>query len=192
VRCVILSLAALFTSNLRSDTSVKFSTGVLVKTAMLIALGIALPLTLHGVPSGGRIFLPMHLPVLLAGVFVGPLSGLVAGAITPLLSSLLTGMPPMVPPIAIQMSVELALFGVISGLMYRVYKQHILLSIAVTLLGGRLAFSLITLALFPLFGLNPVPLSIVFGASLLMALPGLLLQLILIPAAVVLAPKLRK
>lgn len=155
----------------------------LLKTAMMIALGIALPMAFHSIPNAGRVFLPMHLPVLLAGFLFGPVSGLLAGAITPLLSSLFTGMPPMAPvPIAVQMSVELAVFGLLAGFLYYRLRVNIFVSLALTLLGGRLAYSLITLALFPLFGLKSVPLGVVFGVSLVTALPGLAMQIIAIPA----------
>ena len=158
---------------------------VLLKTSMMIALGIALPLAFHSVPNAGRVFLPMHLPVLLAGFLFGPVAGAVAGILTPLLSSLFTGMPPMAPvPVAVQMSVELATFGLLAGLLYYGLRMNIFASLLLTLAGGRLAYSLITLALFPLFGLNTVPLSVVFGASLVTAVPGLVLQAVSIPAII--------
>lgn len=163
----------------------KMSLNVLLKTSMMIALGIALPLAFHSVPNAGRVFLPMHLPVLLAGFLFGPVSGLVAGILTPLLSSVFTGMPPMAPmPIAVQMAVELATFGLLAGLLFHTLKMNLFVSLLLTLAAGRLAYSVITLALFPLFGLNSIPLSVVFGASIITALPGLALQIISIPAII--------
>ena len=163
----------------------KMSLNILLKTSMMIALGIALPLAFHGVPNAGRVFLPMHLPVLLAGFLFGPVSGVIAGAVTPLLSSVFTGMPPMAPmPIAVQMSVELAAFGLLAGLLYHALKMNLFVSLVLTLAGGRLAYSVITLTLFPLFGLRSIPLSVVFGASLITALPGLALQVVSIPAII--------
>ena len=157
----------------------------------MIALGVALPLAFHGVPNAGRIFLPMHIPALLAGMLFGPLSGMLTGALTPLLSSVLTGMPPLAPvPIAVQMSVELAIFGVMAGVLYRVLRQNLVLSLIVAVFGGRFAYSLVTLALFPLVGLRSAPLGVVFGAALTMAIPGLLLQLVAIPAVVLAYEKL--
>lgn len=163
----------------------KLSLNILIKTAMMIALGIVLPFAFHSIPNSGRVLLPMHIPVLLAGFLFGPVSGVLAGAITPLLSSMLTGMPPMAPvPVAIQMSVELAVFGLLAGVFYQALRQNIVVSLILTLLGGRLAYSLITLAMFPMFGLGTAPLSIVFGATLVTALPGLALQTVAIPAIV--------
>jgi len=163
------------------------------RTAMMIALGVALPVIFHGLPGGGRVFLPMHIPAILAGMLFGPLSGLLTGAVTPLLSSLLTGMPPLAPvPIAVQMSVELAIFGLLAGILYKTLRQNLILSLVVAVFGGRFAYSLITLAFFPLVGLRTAPLNVVFGAALTAAVPGLLLQFVVIPAVVMAYEKLQR
>lgn len=163
----------------------KITLNELLKTALMIAIGVVLPIAFHAFGWTGRVFLPMHIPVLLAGFLLGPWSGVIAGATTPLLSSVLTGMPPMAPmPIALQMSVELAVFGLLAGILYKQLKLHILLSLVLTLVAGRFAFSLITMAAFPLLGLQGVTPAQVFGASLVTAVPGLILQLIAIPTLV--------
>ena len=163
----------------------KIALHVLLKTALMIAIGVVLPIAFHAFGWTGRVFLPMHIPVLLAGFLLGPWSGVIAGATTPLLSSVLTGMPPMAPmPIALQMSIELAAFGLLAGILYTQLRLHIVLSLVLTLVGGRFVFSLVTLAAFPLLGLQSVPLAQVFGAGLVTAVPGLVLQLIAVPTLV--------
>ncbi|MBT9132426.1 MAG: hypothetical protein DDT36_01736 [Firmicutes bacterium] len=163
----------------------KFDLQMLIRTAMMIALGVILPFAFHGIPGAGRVFLPMHIPAILAGLLFGPLSGFVSGALTPLVSSVLTGMPPLAPvPIAVQMSVELAIFGLLAGVSYRALRLHLMLSLIIAMFGGRLAYSIITLAFFPLFGLRPALLGVVFGTALTTAVPGLLLQFVAIPALV--------
>ncbi|MBT9177257.1 MAG: hypothetical protein DDT20_01590 [Firmicutes bacterium] len=163
----------------------RFDFHILIRTAMMIALGVILPFAFHGIPGGGRVFLPMHIPAILAGLLFGPLSGVVSGALTPLVSSVLTGMPPLAPvPIAVQMSVELAIFGLLAGVFYRVWRQNLMFSLVVAMFGGRFAYSIVTLAFFPLFGLRTAPLGVVFGAALATAVPGLLLQFVAIPAVV--------
>jgi len=87
-------------------------------------------------------------------------------------------------PIALQMSIELAAFGLLAGILYTRLKLHIVPSLVLTLIAGRFAFSLVTLAAFPLLGLQSVPLAQVFGASLVTAVPGLVLQLIAVPTMV--------
>ena len=57
---------------------------------MYLALAVLLPVGFHMLGVAGRIFLPMHIPVLLAGFLVGPYCGLIVGLIAPGLSFLLT------------------------------------------------------------------------------------------------------
>ena len=70
------------------------NTKKMVITALCMAIGIILPITLHAIPNAGSILLPMHIPVLLCGLICGPVYGVICGVMTPFLSSLLTGMPP--------------------------------------------------------------------------------------------------
>lgn len=93
----------------------RLSTGTLTGTALLLALGVVLPIVFHAIPLGGRVFLPMHLPTFVAGLVLGPVAGLVVGVGSPLLSALLTGRPSvfyMVP-----MIFELGTYGLIAGLL---------------------------------------------------------------------------
>ena len=71
----------------------------IVMGGFFIALGVVMPMAFHAL-NLGKVFLPMHIPVLLSGFFAGPIIGLLVGLITPLLNSVLTGMPPFMPPIA--------------------------------------------------------------------------------------------
>ena len=63
-------------------------------TALYLALAILLPIGFHAFGFAGRIFLPMHIPVLLAGFLVGPMAGIIVGILAPPLSHLMTSMPP--------------------------------------------------------------------------------------------------
>ncbi|MDI6893520.1 MAG: ECF transporter S component [Bacillota bacterium] len=89
----------------------------LTRGALFVALGILLPIAFHAVGLG-KVFLPMHIPVLLAGFFCSPSVGLLAGMITPLLSAVLTGMPPLAPPVAQAMVFELGIYGLLTGFLY--------------------------------------------------------------------------
>ena len=48
------------------------NTRKIVLSALLIAIGVALPQAFHAIPNAGSIFLPMHIPVLVSGFLVGP------------------------------------------------------------------------------------------------------------------------
>jgi hypothetical protein len=88
---------------------------MLTGTALLLALGVVLPIVFHAIPLGGRIFLPMHLPTFIAGLVLGPVAGLVVGAGSPVVSALLTGRPTVL--YMVPMVFELATYGVVAGLL---------------------------------------------------------------------------
>lgn len=118
----------------------------LVLAALFIALGVVLPMAFHAIPNGGSLFSPMHIPVLMCGLCVGPLEGLIVGILTPVLSSTLTGMPPAA--ILPAMVVELAVYGLVSGLMMRLLKDNrsfakIYIALIVAMLCGRIAGGLV-------------------------------------------------
>jgi len=159
----------------------KISAKDIVLTAFFMALCILLPFVFHQFVMAGRIFLPMHIPVLLAGILVSPLSGFLAGAISPTLSFLLTGMPPAyaVP----LMSLELVLLGVSMGLFKKYTQLPLILSLLLAMLVGRIGFALGLLILGRFIAL-PYGLSAYFKAAFVTGLPGIILQLILIPLLV--------
>jgi len=67
----------------------------LTLTALLIAVGVLLPMVFHILSFGGPMFLPMHIPVLVAGFLLPWQFAALVGITTPLLSFFLTGMPPV-------------------------------------------------------------------------------------------------
>ncbi|HPY36790.1 MAG TPA: ECF transporter S component [Clostridia bacterium] len=156
----------------------------MVITSVCIALGVALPLALHTIPNAGSIFLPMHIPVLLCGLVCGWPYGLVCGLITPLLSSLSTGMPPIA--ILPSMIIELAVYGFVAGfLMQRIKTKEKLSALYISLLGamlaGRLMFGILNALIFRA-GVYTFELWLL--AAFITALPGIILQLIILPVLV--------
>ena len=156
----------------------------ITQTALFLALALVLPIGLHALGNlSGRVFLPMHIPVLLAGFLVGPASGLVVGLLAPPLSHLMTGMPPAyaVP----LMSLELPLYGLVAGLTYNRMRLNIYLALVLALVVGRLMFGLglLILGLFMELPYTPVVL-LSAGGPFLAGLPGIVIQLFLIPVIV--------
>jgi hypothetical protein len=152
-------------------------------SALFLALAVLLPVGFHSVGIGGRLFLPMHLPVLLAGFLVGPASGVVVGLLAPLISHLLTGMPPgyAVP----LMSLELPAYGLIAGLTYHRLQMNIYLSLLAAMIVGRLLFGL-GLFVLGLFMELPYSAAVFFSLAgpIVTGLPGIAIQLVLIPIIV--------
>lgn len=155
----------------------------LTLTAVMIAFGVVLPFLFHSVPKGGMIFCPMHLPVLLCGLLTGPIYGLAAGALTPFLSSMITGMPPA-GPVLYSMIFELAVYGLVAGLMFRKLKTEkiavdIYVSLVVAMLAGRIVSGLLKAFVFS--GGQPYSMTVWLTSSFVTCLPGIILQLIFVP-----------
>ena len=156
----------------------------LVITAMFVAIGIVLPLAFHTIPNAGRIFLPMHIPVLLCGLVIGFPYGLACGIITPLLSSLITAMPPaaMLPA----MVCELAAYGTVSSLLMRYVPiknifTRTYISLIVAMLVGRMLFGVLNAVIF-LAGSYSMQMWVT--AAFITALPGVAIQIVIIPVIV--------
>ncbi len=152
----------------------------LVLTAVSIALCVVLPMAFHAVQNAGAIFLPMHIPVLLCGLICGWPYGLVCGLLGPLLSSALTSMPPA--PILPSMMVELAVYGCVTGIMMQVVHTKkpladLYISMVVAMALGR---TLAGLAKSLIFTPGTAPFAWV-TTSLVTGLPGICIQLVLIP-----------
>lgn len=88
----------------------------LVLSAMFLAIGLVLPFFIGQIPAIGKMLLPMHIPVLLCGDR-GWQWGLGVGFVLPLLRSVLFNFPVMYPN-AIGMAFELAVYGLVIGYLY--------------------------------------------------------------------------
>lgn len=162
------------------------STKKLVLNALFLALGLVLPFLTGQIPQFGNMLLPMHIPVLLCGFVCGWPSGLAVGLITPILRSVLFGMPPMFP-YAIAMAFELAAYGCISGFLYKLFPKknvYIYVTLIIAMIGGRIVWGIVSYFLYGL-GETAFTFSIFLTGGFVKALPGIVLQLILIPIIVI-------
>ena len=150
-------------------------------TALLIALGILIPIVFHQIGIAGKIFLPMHFPVIIGGLLFGPLCGLLVGFFSPVLSFLLTGMPPF--PLVLAMVPELVTYGAVSGWLHGQLKINVWIALLAAIVSGRIVLSLAWWAMFHLLDLS-VPPMVFVTTGLVTGLPGIIGQLILIPLLV--------
>lgn len=163
----------------------KSSTKKLVNAALMLALGMVLPFLTGQIPSVGSRLLPMHIPALLTGYISGPMYGLLVGFIMPLFRSMIFGMPPMFPT-AVAMAFELATYGFIAGLLYRRMNKNtgnIYLSLIIAMVMGRFVWGLVSYVLYGL-GESAFTWQIFTAGAFVNALPGILIQIILIPVLV--------
>ena len=156
----------------------------LILAGLCVALGIVLPVAFHSVANAGSIFLPMHIPVLLCGLICGWPYGLACGVLAPLLSSLITGMPPMA--FLPSMLCELAVYGFVSGLLMRYVKTGKLLADLYLSLVGAMLLGRLVLGLFNavLFRAGEYSVALWTTSAFVTALPGIVIQLAVIPVLV--------
>lgn len=155
-------------------------------SAMFLALGLVLPFLTGQIPEVGSMLLPMHIPVLLCGMVTGGGWGLAVGAICPLLRSFLFSMPPPYPT-ALSMAFELAAYGFVSGILYQRLKDRgtagIYISLVTAMLLGRVVWG-ITRWVMLAFG-TKFSIALFFAGAFTQAIPGIILQLVLIPLILV-------
>ena len=157
----------------------------LVLSAMFLALGLVLPFLTGQIPELGSMLLPMHIPVLLCGMVVGGPWGLVVGFICPLLRSVLFAAPPMYPA-AISMAFELATYGLVSGILYSRLRNQGTRGIYLSLLGAMLLGRVIwgvSRWIMMAFG-TQFSIALFIAGGFTSAIPGIILQLILIPVVI--------
>jgi len=154
----------------------------LVAAGLCVGLGLALPSVFHifGAVSG-QVFLPMHIPALLCGFVAGPAYGLACGFVLPLLSSVLTGMPAIFPA-APAMALELAAYGFFTGFLYR-RGLKLYPSLLMAMVLGRVVSGLANAFFMGLAG-NPYTLAIFMTGAFVKPIPGIIIQLIVVPLLV--------
>lgn len=156
----------------------------LVVSALMLALALVLPYFTGGIPAIGNLLLPMHLPVLLCGFLCGWPWALAVGVVAPLLRLALFSMPPLWT--AIPMAFELATYGAVAGLLYsRLPRRtgNIYVSLVSAMLAGRVVWGVVK---FVLSGLQNTefPFSAFVAGAFTTAIPGIIVQLVLIPLLV--------
>lgn len=162
----------------------------IVWAGVFIALGIILPFFTGQIQGIGKMLLPMHLPVLICGFVCGAPYGAVVGLVVPLLRSALFGMPVLYPT-AISMAFELAAYGLVTGVLYhRLPKKNSMIYVVlmIAMLLGRLVAGAANVALYGVQG-EGYSMQMFMAGMFLNAVPGIVLQLILIPIVIMLLRK---
>ncbi len=160
----------------------KTPTRALSYSAICLALCLALPFLTGQIPQIGRALSPMHLPVLLCGFLCGPWWALGVGAVAPVLRNLLFGMPSPLYPTCLAMSFELLTYGLVSGLLYR-RTRRLYPSLIAAMLSGRIVWGIAMTCLLGLGG-NAFGWAAFLAGAFTGAVPGIIVQLILIPLLV--------
>ena len=159
----------------------------LAVTAMLFAVGMVLPFFIGQIPAIGKMLLPMHIPVLLCGFIVGWQYGALIGFLLPIVRGLVFGMPPLYPN-AVAMAFEMAAYGFVSGYLYSHARwqctKMLYISLVTAMLAGRLVWAFAEVILLGIGG-NTFTWEMFAAGAFLNAIPGIIVQLTLIPLIMV-------
>lgn len=161
--------------------------------AMLLALCWLMPfLTLNDQALGNMLSL-MHIPVFISGFVLGPIYGAFIGFIAPLTRMLMFGAPPLIA--ALPMAFELLTYGFISGLIYLLFIKKnksnkldsiifIYVALIIAMILGRGVGGLVKyLCVLGGMGDN-FTFSMFITTYFVTPWPGLIIQLVLIPALI--------
>lgn len=159
----------------------------LTLAAMFLAIGLLLPLLTGQIKQIGNMLLPMHIPVLLCGLICGWQYGLGVGFVVPLLRSAIFGMPIFFPT-AVAMAFELATYGFVVGFLYFHSRWKCVIALyrcmIIAMLSGRVVWGIVQVCLLGL-GENGFTFSMFITSAFIKAIPGIILQLILIPSIMI-------
>ena len=157
----------------------------LTYAALYLAIAMVLPFITGQIPEIGSALCPMHIPALLCGFMCGWPWGLAVGFIAPLLRSIVFGMPTLFPA-AVAMAFELAVYGGMSGFLHQKLPRKSGVTYAVLLISmiaGRIAWGTVRVILAGLSG-STFSWALFFAGAVTNAIPGIILQLVLIPVLV--------
>lgn len=155
----------------------------IVLTAVCVALCVVLPMAFHAIPNGGQVVLPMHIPVLLCGLMCGWPYGLICGLLGPFLSSVITGMP--LAAMLSAMMVECAVYGCVCGvMMWLIRTKNTYLDLYICQVSAMLCGRVVAGFAKAWFFAPGTPIFAWVSTSLVTGIPGIILQLALIPTIV--------
>ena len=161
--------------------------------ALFLALAMVLPFVTGQIPQIGAMLCPMHIPALLCGFMCGWPWGMLVGFVAPLLRSVIFGMPAMFPG-AVAMAFELAVYGGVAGLLYRVLprkKRNIYITLVVSMIAGRVVWGVVRWILAGLSG-SSFTWELFIAGAVTNAVPGIILHIVLIPVLVIVLERARR
>lgn len=163
----------------------------IVLSALFLAIALILPFFSAQLKEIGSMLLPMHIPVMLCGLVCGPAYGLTIGLIAPILRSALFAMPVMFPS-AISMAFELATYGFVVGFLFQKARWKCIKSLyrclLISMVSGRVVWGIVQCILLGL-GENGFTISMFVTSAIAKAIPGVILQLLLIPTVMLMLGK---
>lgn len=158
----------------------------MVVSALFLSIALLLPFLTGQIPQIGKMLLPMHIPVMLCGFICGWQYGLGVGFVAPLLRSVIFSNPTMFPT-AVIMAFELAAYGFFAGFIFYLFKRKnigtLYIALVSSMILGRVIKGIVQFFVLGFTDEGFVLAGFVAGAFT-NAIPGIVLQLILVPPLV--------
>ena len=158
----------------------------LVYAAICLALCMVLPFLTGQIPQIGQMLSPMHIPVFLCGFLCGWPWGLAVGFIAPLLRGAVFGIPVLIPG-GLAMAFELATYGFVSGLLYRLFPRKvpfIYINLIISMICGRVVWGIARLTIAGVVK-NEFTFTMFVAGAVTKAIPGIILHIVLIPVIII-------
>lgn len=172
-------------------TNQKSNIKELTIAAMCLALAMLLPFLTGQIPTIGAMLSPMHFPVLLGAFFISWKWAVLVGFTAPLLRFAIFSMPPM--PFGIAMAFEMATYGLVVSIMYRHLpkkRASIYAALITAMIAGRIVWGAARLVIAGVTQ-SAFTWQLFIGGALLEAIPGIVVQLVLIPIIVMAVKKVK-
>lgn len=155
--------------------------------AVFVLLSVLTPWAFHQFHLAGATYLPMHFFIFAAALTAGWQAGLIVGLLTPLASYAVSGMPAL--NILPQVVTEVAMYGLLAGLLRQKFHLSVVWSLLGAMVGGRLALlvsvfviQFVTGNVYSPLGPAATPSAAVWN-TVAQSWPGMLAQVVLIPIA---------
>ncbi len=172
----------------KQDTLIKT-----IMSALFLALAFVIPFVTAQDMELGKMLCPMHIPVLLCGFICGWHWGLAVGFTAPLMRSFILGAP-LLFPMAVTMAFELAAYGAVAGLCYKAFPKkriYIYVALIIAMIIGRLVLGAANFICYGIKGESYLLNTFISGAFVT-AVPGIIIQILLIPLLVIVFEKAAK
>ncbi len=153
--------------------------------AVFTMLSVLTPWGFHQFHLAGATYLPMHIFIFIAALGFGWQAGVIVGLLTPFASYLVSGMPALT--VLPQIAVEVAVYGLVAGLLRHRYNLRVVWALLGAIIGGRLALLGAVIVVqfasgnvYSPLGAATTPSAAVWH-TVALSWPGMLIQLALIP-----------
>lgn len=160
----------------------------LLLAVIMLAITVLIPFILpQNHELFGKMLQPMHTPVLMSSYIVGGPLAMVIGAAAPVIRHFWVGMPTW--EVAIPMCFELATYGLVTGIVYKISSHRgrsIVKSLLAGMLAGRVVWGIVNCIM------NQYTFGMVMAEGFGNAIPGIILQIFVVPLIIYGLKKIHK